>query len=135
MGESILKIEEIEGSRAGYSITTTDQIISMTIENEQCCCENWGYFLSEDNVSSFIGTNLLDITITDTALRTYKVNDWTTIYSDNPTRDMDYGGAVMFVNIHTDKGLLQFVAYNDHNGYYGHEASVVSKQLTENMYL
>jgi hypothetical protein len=34
------------------------------------------------------------------------------------------------VNIDTDRGQLQFVAYNEHNGYYGHNAVVVSKQLT-----
>ena len=26
-------------------------------------------------------------------------------------------------------GYLQFVAYNSHNGYYGHEAVLISKQL------
>ena len=28
----------------------------------------------------------------------------------------------MFVNINTSNGLLQFAAYNNHNGYYGHNA-------------
>ena len=41
----------------------------------------------------------------------------------------------MFVNVETDKGLLQFVAYNEHNGYYGHEACVISKHLNESEYL
>ena len=41
---------------------------------------------------------------------------------------LDSGGA-MFVNLETSEGLLQFVAYNAHNGYYGHEAVLVSKQL------
>lgn len=41
-----------------------------------------------------------------------------------------YEGNTMFVNIDTDRGVLQFVAYNEHNGYYGHSASVTSKQLT-----
>ncbi len=35
----------------------------------------------------------------------------------------------MFVNLETNVGLLQFVAYNSHNGYYGHDAVLVSKQL------
>jgi hypothetical protein len=35
----------------------------------------------------------------------------------------------MFVNIDTSRGRLQFVAYNAHNGYYSHEATVSSKQL------
>ena len=40
-----------------------------------------------------------------------------------------FEGGVMFVNITTSKGVLQFVAYNEHNGYYGHSACVISKQL------
>jgi hypothetical protein len=35
----------------------------------------------------------------------------------------------MFVDIETDRGVLQFVAYNAHNGYYGHKARVQSTQL------
>ena len=41
-----------------------------------------------------------------------------------------YEGGVMFVDIETDRGVLQFVAYNEHNGYYGHEARVSSTQVT-----
>lgn len=33
----------------------------------------------------------------------------------------------MFINVETTNGLLQFVAYNEHNGYYGHEVKLVSK--------
>ena len=39
-------------------------------------------------------------------------------------------GGVMFVNLETDMGTLQFVAYNEHNGYYGHEAKVQCTKLT-----
>ena len=35
----------------------------------------------------------------------------------------------MFVNLETNKGTLQFVAYNEHSGYYGHEAKVQCTQL------
>ncbi len=41
---------------------------------------------------------------------------------------LESGGA-MFVHLETSEGLLQFVAYNSHNGYYGHDAVLVSKQL------
>lgn len=40
--------------------------------------------------------------------------------------DLDAGSA-MFINVETTKGLLQFVAYNEHNGYYGHDVLLVSK--------
>ena len=36
-------------------------------------------------------------------------------------------GSAMFINVETTNGLLQFVAYNEHNGYYGHEVKLVSK--------
>jgi len=92
------------------------------ISNGQDCCESWGYFMSEDNFNQFIGAALLDITITDTALNTI---DFTGRIGPD---DLDSGG-MMFVNISTSAGLLQFVAYNAHNGYYGHTAYVISEQL------
>jgi hypothetical protein len=124
--ETILKIEEttFEG-KDGFIITTDTQSIKLGIDNGQSCCENWGYFMSEDDISDFIGSKLIDVKITDTLL---KPND------DFDVNEM-YEGDVMFVNITTDNGLLQFVAYNEHNGYYGHEACVVSKQINENVYL
>ena len=124
--ETILKIEEttFEG-KDGFVITTSEQQIKLGIDNAQCCCENWGYFMSEDDASDFIGAKLIDVKITDTLL---KPND------EFDVNDM-YEGDVMFVNVETDKGLLQFVAYNEHNGYYGHEACVISKQLNEIEYL
>ncbi len=35
----------------------------------------------------------------------------------------------MFVDLITNRGVLQFTAYNNHNGYYGHDAKVISTQL------
>jgi hypothetical protein len=118
--EKILSIDPItEKAMAGYAITTDKQVVKMLIDDDASCCESWGYFLSEDNPSHFVGTHLLNITITDTALTTKN-------FSDYDFLDM---GGVMFVNIETDKGVLQFVAYNAHNGYYGHEAKVISEQI------
>lgn len=130
MIEVIAKIEEISNYRDenvrygadGYAITTNKQMIRLLIDNDQDCCEQWGYLMSEDDLSKFIGSSLLDITITDTALSTIQFEQYL------GPEDMDAGG-MMFVNINTDRGLLQFVAYNAHNGYYGHEAHVISEQL------
>jgi hypothetical protein len=130
--EKIVSINEVENEKFkspqysfddsgdGYVITTDKQIIKLLIDNGQGCCENWGYFMSEDDLGGFIGAEIIDISVTDTALKTEQLKDF----------DFDCGGGVMFVNINTDKGLLQFVAYNEHNGYYGHEAVVISEQLT-----
>ena len=124
--ERILKIEDTtkhEDSwqyKAGYKVITTEQEIELLIDNEQSCCENWGYFWCNDNPQDFIDAELRGISITDTELNTH--------FMQNEAYNRDEGG-IMFVNLDTDKGVLQFVAYNSHNGYYGHEATVTSTQL------
>jgi hypothetical protein len=121
--EKILKIEEVVlGCESGFEITTDKQVIKLLIDNYQSCCENWGYFMSEDILEFYIGAEIIDISLTDTALNTEKLTDV-------------YEGGIMFVNILTTKGMLQFVAYNEHNGYYGHEARVISEQLNHKEYL
>lgn len=128
MGEKILRIEEASWPRPeykwsnyeGYFIITDQQTIKLGIDNGQSCCERWGYFMSQDNFDEFIGAEVLSIELADAALNVSKMKEI----------DM-YEGGCMFVNINTSKGLLQFTAYNEHNGYYSHEAVVVSRQLTE----
>lgn len=128
--EKILRIEEVSfnlpekkhTSFSGFIITTDKQDILLGIDSNQNCCESWGYFMSNDDFSEFIGASLLDITIADEVLNVHKMPKM-------------YEGGVMFVNINTSAGLLQFTAYNEHNGYYSHEAVVVSKQLTNKDYL
>lgn len=124
--EKILRIEETNfktkendwNSYEGYQIITDKQTIKLGISDGQNCCERSGYFMSEDDFSEFIGANLIDLAITDTCLNTKKLEE-----------EELYEPDLMFVNLNTDKGLLQFVAYNSHNGYYGHSAVVVSEQL------
>lgn len=127
--EKIIEIKEVEDVKVGkygyecdgFEIVTNKQSIKLLIENGQYCCENAGYFMSEDDFSKFIGAKLIDITITDDCLNTKKFNE-----------ELKYGvdsGDCMFVNINTNKGTLQFTAYNEHNGYYGHSAYVISEQL------
>lgn len=126
MDEKIIRIEEMTDSAAsGFLIITNKQSIELSIDNYQSCCEDWGYFLSEDNIDEFVGAIILNISLTDTCLRTEKL----------PEYGVEESGGVMFVNIETDRGLLQFTAYNSHNGYYGHDARIKSTQLTEEMCL
>lgn len=122
--ERILSIEEgnFDG-KSGFIVKTNEQEILLGIQDDQYCCELWGYFMSEDDFSRFIGAELLGVKVVDTALRT-----WDAI-------ENMYEGGTMFVNIETSNGLLQFAAYNEHNGFYGHEAMVQSKQLTRQTYL
>ena len=117
--EKIISIaEHSEYVGAGYAITTDKQVVKLLIDDNQQCCESSGYFFTEDKIEDFIGAYLVNVSITDTLLNTKKLDE---IESDETS--------TMFVNIETSKGLLQFVAYNTHNGYYGHSACVSSTQL------
>lgn len=109
----------------GYKVITDKQEIELLIDSGQCCCENFGYFMSEDDFEGYIGADLLDIKITNKALKEEAMKE-----NELDPNSNYFEGGVMFVNIETSKGTLQFVAYNEHNGYYGHEAKVISKQLT-----
>lgn len=122
--EKIISIKEVDFKKdkyttfSGFEIKTTEQIIQFGIYNKQCCCEDWGYFITNDTTDEFINAVLLDVKIVDECLNTQKTPDL-------------YEGGVMFVNIETSVGTLQFTAYNSHNGYYGHDAVIYSNQLTE----
>ena len=130
--EKIVEIKDYEdkgeskyGTVAGFEVVTDKQSIKLYIDNDVSCCEKWGYFWCNDNQQDFIGAELRSVSLTDTALNEaqMKANDL------NPN-DQWFEGGVMFVNLETDKGMLQFVAYNAHNGYYGHMAKVQCTQLT-----
>jgi hypothetical protein len=156
MTERIVKIEEFTRGDAmedrfhdgddvgcGYKIYTDKQVISLLVSNGQQCCESWGYLMSEElnEGDDFIGANITsiaqvkeaDITL---ACRTDHSNNNTSRESGNESYigldeepDDSYGERTVFINIHTDRGTLQFKAYNSHNGYYGHIVRVHSEQL------
>ena len=136
--EKILEIKEIHDEKRtnidqkehtydGYEIVTDSQSIKLLIENEQNCCEGWGYLISEDNLDEFIGEHIYRISQTDTKL--------STINLDMPIEDYDRSMICIFINIETSKGILQFVAYNEHNGYYGHNVIISSKRLKIDTYV
>lgn len=136
--ETITAIEEVQGvtpneenswdSCDGFRITTDRQKIDLLISNGQSCCEDWGYFITENDASKFVGAELRGLKLTDTNRSTRKVvTGWDEPY-DEKDLHLDEGG-VMFVDVETDRGVLQFVAYNAHNGYYGHSAYIRSEQL------
>lgn len=125
--EKILRIESVNFNVKqkdyykydGYQIITDQQTIKIGISNESCCCERFGCIITNDDIEEFIGAELKRVSITDTALNNKDISE---------ISYLDCGGA-MFVNLETSVGLLQFVAYNSHNGYYSHEAVLISKQL------
>lgn len=110
----------------GYKIECEDESnLLFLIRNGQACCENWGYLISEDDLDQFIGATIQNVTLTDDSLKSVELK----LSKEINTEDLYNGGAIFFVNIHTDRGLLQFVAYNVHNGYYGHQVKIVSNFL------
>lgn len=103
----------------GYKIMTNHQKILFIISNDQNCCEVWGYITSEDDLQYFVGSELRRISVdcildsVITRLQKLKV-------------DID---DAIFINLSTSKGVLQFVLYNSHNGYYGHRVKIISEKL------
>lgn len=106
-------------SMDGYLVKTNDHAIRVLIDNGQSCCENWGYFSSDDDLSTFVGSELNDIELTDTALKTESLPEDVRGYRDKEQIDVDEGG-IQFVTFQTSSGSFQLAVYNAHNGYYGH---------------
>ena len=135
LNEKIINItEEIfelsEKYYEGYVIETDKQKIKIGISNVQNCCEDFGYFMTNDNIENFIGTDLFEIQIVDTALNNKKIEE-----IKNNTGYNNDSINIMFVNFETSNSTLQFTVYNAHNGYYGHNAVVVSEQLNKQIEL
>src|SRR6185437_12398098 len=96
----------------GYEVETDQHVYRVLISNEQSCCESWGYLASDDDLTPFIGAELREVRLTDTALNTARV-EASDYYGDD-------AGGIQFVDFVTDRGTFQLAVYNGHNGYYGH---------------
>lgn len=99
-------------SMDGYKVKTSEHEILVLIDNGQLCCEDWGYFSSDDDLSQNIGGELLAVELTDTALNVKAIEE-----------RFEYGfdsGGIQFVTFKTNRGDFQLAVYNAHNGYYGH---------------
>jgi hypothetical protein len=79
---------------------------------------------TNDDLKEFEESELISVEVVDKSLNVKKIEE----------SGFDEGEA-MFVNFNTSKGLMQLVAYNSHNGYYGHEAVLVSTQLSHTEHL
>lgn len=121
----------------GLDIVTNYRTIQIRVDNRTECCEKWGYVTTNDDITQFIGATLVNIGFIDSDLR------YSAVGASVDIEDLDknrrnilenmlndkltiYEGQLMFINLNTDRGLLQFVVYNDHNGYYSHSAHVIS---------
>ena len=97
--EKIIAVNDYEGKDgysgvSGFEVVTDKQSIKLFIDNSQSCCENWGYFFCNDDPQQFIGSDLREVVLTDTALNEaqMKANEL------NPN-DKLFEGGVMFVNL------------------------------------
>lgn len=101
------------GGYDGVHIKTEKNDIYFLISNGQNCCEDWGYLCSEseDNYKEFIGAEYRGYNSVETDL----------VKSIKGDYDYASSGGTMFLNVKTNKGVLQFAVYNFHNGYYGHK--------------
>jgi hypothetical protein len=148
--EKILSIEETSISDArkigiidkcfwykeyeGYKIITTLHEYFILISSFQECCESWGYFVSEDDVSDFIGKELDEIVLTNTELETKRLGDNPYVKALKDDGGWNYtkeASEIQFVDFKFSDGcVLQFAVYNAHNGYYGHPIYVVKDGKT-----
>lgn len=97
----------------GYRVCTNKRELIFLINNHDQCCEEWGYLASENDLASFEGAQLLEVRLTDPQLKSIDVS--------NPEGEEFVDKRdVTFITFHTDRGPLQFCAYTEHNGYYGH---------------
>jgi len=114
----------------GYIIETEQEYIFFGITSGQQCCEYFGYLMCGDGqkeIESFIGAEFLSLECTDKNLLKTEL-----FLKENYMHEDE----VMFIDINTNKGTLQFTAYNQHNGKYGHKVMVFSykKETAEKKY-
>jgi len=109
-------------SMEGFRVETDEHELLVLIDDQQSCCESWGHVSSAENLQDYVGTDLLAIRLTDTALNSL-------IVERHGCKEYGFDeGGIQFVDLDTTKGKLQFAVYNSHNGYYGHGIVVALDQ-------
>lgn len=110
----------VYGSEMGHQIITSKQTVLLAIDDEGSCCETWDCFF-HTATEEFVGAELLGVERAEEALACIGIS---------AAEDLEtYEANILHVNIITDRGVLQWTAYNNHNGYYPHGVRVVSQQL------
>lgn len=149
-------IHEINLSNDGTMLTikTKSFQIVAKIDNKRQYGERYGGFmLCEDAYDAFVGSMLKRVYLTDTFCQTIDINiikklpgllqndieveeakeaDPESIHYYVDTEGNKWGclSNISFINFETGKGVLQFVVYNMHNGYYGHDVSIsINRQI------
>lgn len=109
----------------GFKIKTDTKEIVLGITNSSSCCESWGHIASEDDLTKFIGAEVLGYRCVDDA--DYKEIELTKKEAGEYVGVFDCA----FIDLFTNKGSLQFAVYTSHNGFYGHHMQISERQLNE----
>lgn len=131
-----MSISEYASTYDGILIHLSDNTtICLLICNQQDCCEDWGYLThNEDNLNDFVGATINAVNIVDSVYDVQSLN-LATMLPQTGESVVDFmnesANLCVFVNVETSSGTLQFVAYNDHNGYYGHEVFVCKRNTDD----
>ena len=133
--EIIKNIEEVkimtgkkyEEYSDGFKISTSYHNIYILIDSETECCENHGCIMSEDDITDFIGAEILNIYMTDHKLKSY---DLTYQIDEDDEYELCYKDYAMFINVDTSNGPLQFVKYNLYDGTYGHDILIKCEHIS-----
>jgi len=112
--EDILNID-IPGGRLGYEIIMSDKSknITMIISNSKHCCETYGVH-TPSGISKFIGATYSHIIINGISECEDKI--------DEHARQIK-------IEIHTDRGIMEIILYNQHNGYYSHDVYIKTENI------
>lgn len=103
----------------GYKVETDKNEFYILIENDQCCCEDWGYITTNDDINDFIGKTIKSVVFTDTQLGNKEIKELEYVEKNE----------IQFVNFKTTDGdTLQLAVYNSHNGYYGHNIIIAKNE-------
>lgn len=107
----------------GVDITLDDgRHVKFGISNGQHCCESWDYLHPADDYSEYIGAEYLGLREIDT-------------WPEFSRNKYEYECGFQAIEVMTSKGPLQFVVYNDHNGFYSHAVITVEGDKVEVNYL
>lgn len=112
----------------GIEVQTNQQSIQVWINSQQYCCENYDVVLvTPDKVIDPENLNDYEITHIGWGNNIHPDYKWA-LKNNTSFRDDDY---YAIVNIETQKGLIQIIAFNHHNGFYPHWVKVSWKNYSD----
>lgn len=107
----------------GYAVRTSKRVIRVLISSHCSCCEDYGVAMRKPSKETdLVGAEVTSVEwgkkVSDELVSAPddRCLDW----ADMDNSDLHYA----VVDIKTSLGLVQLVAYNEHNGYYPHTVCV-----------